>query len=382
MDDKTITFEYALSLLLRNAVGFVISILICAELAILANAYLPKKYKSKAVLNIQSSYFKNPLVSDLISEINDPSEGNAQRQSLLRLSLSEPFLDTLGERYRHFTTGPESEIRSLEREVLLHRIEYFSLSSTSFQISIGASDPYEAYNMTKDVLEQMTYTLIEERYQKLVRAKDAIQAQAQFLDRALKDGQSASQSRYLQDELGKINSSIASLRSKYTESHPELFKLRQEAQSIRARMKRTPAPSGSDDVAEAFVIPNSKAPIQDIYNDILKKLSHLNIVLRMENDRDNVSYLAVIEHPSLPTTPIFPNPTLTLAGGLAAGVVLGILQMVFFEIRRMSFYTPELAAQSMQVPFLGELPSYVGNQGGLMLIEGGRAPKALPMATT
>src|SRR5437870_2874407 len=108
MDDKSISLEYLLSIARRNIVGLVLSLFICVGAAFLASVYLPKTYKSKAVLNIQSSYFKNPLVSDLISEITDPGELNAQRQSLLRLSLSDPFLNSLGEKYHIFSTGEQS----------------------------------------------------------------------------------------------------------------------------------------------------------------------------------------------------------------------------------------------------------------------------------
>ncbi len=379
MEDKTITLEYLIGLLQRHFFGIVVCICICLEGSILAIMYLPKKYKSTAVLNIHSSYFKSPLVSDLISEITDPSELSAQRQSLLRLALDDQFLDGLGEKYGLFKHSSESELQTVERELLLKRIEYFSLSATSFQISIGASDSYQAYNMTKEVLEQMTFTLIEERYQILVKARDAIQTQVEFLNRALKDSQSGNQTQYLQNELDKINGNINSLRQKFTESHPDLLRLREKAKTLKSRMRGRPAVAAleHDDFTGAFAIPSSKQPIQDIYNDLLKKLSHLNIVLQMENDRDNVSYLAVIEQPRLAASPYFPKKRVVLTVGLVVGLVLGLVQAVFYELRKLTRLTPELAARSMQVPFLGELPALPKQDSRLLL--GGAVPrKALP----
>lgn len=380
MNDRPITLEDLIGLFRRNIFGIAISLLVCLELAALAGIYLPKKYKAKAVLNIQSSYFRSPLVAGLITEVTDPGELNSQRRSLLRLALNDQFLDDMGERYNVYQYPRENEQRIAERERLLNRIEYFSVTPTSFQISISGAKPRSVFEMTKEVLDQMTFTLIEERFRTLVKARDAIQSQVQFLSQALTDLNSPIQPQALQGELDRINEQIRQLRSKFTESHPAVFKLRQQAQSLQSSIKNAPPPSldpEKDDMSKTFAMASSKQPVQEIYNDLLKKLSHLNIVLEMERDRESVSYLNIIERPTLPVRPFFPEMRHCLLIGLMAGIAIALLQTVFFELRRSVYLSSDEAADSLDLPLIGQLPP-LGSEGLRMLEGSGRNILSLP----
>jgi capsular polysaccharide biosynthesis protein len=360
MDERTLELSDLIRIIKRYWLDTILITVLCLEAAALVAMYLPKKYKSKAILSIQSSYFRNPLVSDLVTEITDPGELNAQRQGLLRLALNDQFLDSLGEEYGIFETTRDDERRAAEREGLLKRIEYYSLSPSNFQISMTAGEPRVVFEMTRQILDQMKYTLIEERFQRLVKARDAIQTQVQFLSRALSSHNSPGQSEYLQVELDKINSNIAALRTKFTDNHPELAKLRSRASTLQSQISKAPPPPrqefANDDVAAAFVIPSSKQPVQDIFNDLLKKLSHLNIVLEMEKDREDVSYLSIIEQPTIPGSAFSPRVDLTMLFGLVSGLVLSLLAVVYNELRQQQNVTSNAAADFLEIPLLGELP--------------------------
>src|SRR5205085_2136634 len=126
--------------------------------------------------------FHSPLVSDLISEITDLNEQNAQRVSLLRRALTDDFLNDLAHKYKVFDDfDEESQITAAQRENLLKKIEYFSISPTNFQISATSNNPLDSFEMTKAVLKQIMDTLIEERYKTFVKARDGISSQVQFL---------------------------------------------------------------------------------------------------------------------------------------------------------------------------------------------------------
>ena len=378
MKEDIITLNDLLAIFKRYILSTILLIILGASIGVGISFYIPKKFKTKAILNIQSSYFKNPLVSDLIPENTDPGELNTQRASLLRLSLSDEFLDSLGEKYNLFKSVPDSLMRTVERESLLKKIEYFSLSSTTFQISIAGNTPKEVYNMLKDVLDQMTYTLIEERYKLIVRARDAIQNQVEFMSRVNKESTSftSSNTDKLKSELQKIDSNISELKTKYTESHPELFKLKQQAETVRRRIKesalksvKAPSMGDTDDMAKAFLTRNSQAPISDIYNDLLKKLNYLGIVLEMEKDREKVTYLGIIEKPNIPLIPYFPDKKLFGIFGVVGGLVLSIILSLFRELKKVSNITPEKAAEMLGVKFFGNMPE-LGTKENQLLLEG------------
>jgi hypothetical protein len=381
MDERVVELSDVIAVARRNVVGVVLSFLVCLLIAVVAAKELPRKYKSTGVLSIQSSYFRNPLVSDLVSEVTDTTELNSQRQSMLRLALSDDFVDELATRYSIYENAGDPDQRSIERERFLKKIQYFAVTPTSFQISVGGKDPVMAYQMTRDVLAQMTFTLIEERYRKLLHARDAIQSQAKFLSRALRDLGNPYHSEYLGRELERLNENIKSLKGRYTTDHPVLADLLSRARSIRARLRDTQSgedPSPQDDVSKSFLVPGSKQPVQDIFNDLLKKLSHLNIVLEMERDRGGVSYLAVIEQPRIPTRAYFPDLLQFLVYGAAAGVILSIVHVIYSELKRSEMVAPEAASDTLGVPLLGELPALLGTSSELLLDGPRGMARALP----
>ena len=95
--------------------------------------YIPKKYKSKATVTIQSGYFHHPLVSDTVAEIQDTSEMSTHRLAVVRAALTDQFLIDFSESF----VSPHHSIPSLPEPVdldsVLKRIESSSTNSTSFQ---------------------------------------------------------------------------------------------------------------------------------------------------------------------------------------------------------------------------------------------------------
>ncbi|MFM1847452.1 MAG: hypothetical protein RL417_926 [Pseudomonadota bacterium] len=382
MAEKVVTVQDGL-LFLRRHLGRILSPVLIAGLAgWLLSGLITPRYKAKAVLNIQSSYFRNPLVSDLVPEVTDPGELSAQRQSLLRLALDDQFLDELGDTYKVFKYPTGSPERTEERGEFLKTIEYFALNPTTFQISALANSGRDAAHMVERIVAQITRTLVAERYTALMRARDAIAAQVKFLSRALRElsgGGGNLHPDYLEGELERLDEQINNLRKRYTENHPEVFRLKGREAELKGALDRARkrAPRDADEVG-AFVTPSSKAPVQDIYNDLLKKLSHLSIVLSMERDRENLSYLAVLENPAVPLAPFSPKRLFFLLGGLAVGFIFGLMRVARIEYARFTAVTPTLSAEALGVPLLGVLQPLNGSEQ-LMLDAGGmETRRALP----
>jgi uncharacterized protein involved in exopolysaccharide biosynthesis len=372
------TFDLAdgIQVIRRNFFLFSASLVICATAAVLLAIKLPKQFKSKAVMSIQSSYFRNPMVNDLITEVNDPQELQAQRMSLLRLALSNHFIDSLASKYDLYSekAALSEEALTVEREQFLSKIRYYSLSPTTFEIATIAERPEEAQKITAAVLERMKSTLIDERFENLDRTKKAIESHVKNLGDNIQKIATPTGEIAVQSELDHLESTLAGLLMKFTESHPEVQKLRSRQKSLSAHRPKSATKevaSPSDDViARGGIL--AKQPSQEVYNDLLKKLSYLAIVLDMEKDRDNLSYLGVIEQPTLPVQALFPNKRLFLAIGLVIGVLLGAFLSIIAELGRRSVISPNQAANLLDAPLLGELPLLTQN------ILAKTAVKALP----
>lgn len=382
MNNETFDIADGLLILRRNLLIFIASITICATVALLVAFKLPKQFKSKAVLNIQSSYFQNPLIHDLISEVNDPQELQSQRLSLLRLSLNNRFIDSLANKYNLYTDkARESEqALSLERDLFSQKIQYYSLSPTTFEITVIAETPNQAQKMTTAVLDRMKETLIDERVDNLYRTKKAIESHVKSLGENIQKIATPSGEIAVQSELQKVEATLAGLLIKFTESHPEVQKLRARQRTLAAQQPKAPKidqSSPSDEIIAAGGI-LAKQPSQEVYSDLLKKLSYLAIVLDMEKDRDNLSYLGVIEQPTYPAQPAFPNKKLFLALGLVVGALLGAILSVIAELGRRTVLSPTQAADLLDAPLLGELPLLPPS---ISTLSSTKTIKALPEST-
>ena len=355
MTEESLDLRQLLGILSRNWITLLFFPLLGAVIAFTLAYQLPKRYKSTAILNIQASYFQNPLVNDLIAQVNDPSELQAQRMSLLRMAVNEDFLEQLGERYNIFQY-PRGDVRRIgELEAFRGRIEYFSVSPTNFQVSATAGTPEKAQAIEAEVLERMKKTLIDDRYNNLTRTRDAIRAHVGYLADALKAASNPHSAEAIAEELDKIETSLRGLLTKFSESHPDVIELRKQEEALKAEARTAPQLQTGDNAAIP-VEKISKEPNQEVFNDLLKKLNYLTVVIDMEKDQKNVSYIGVLEQPSLPLAPIFPDKKIFSGVGFGIGLVLAVMVVFLVEVRRGSYITPLEAAAMLEAPLLGDLP--------------------------
>ncbi len=378
---ETINISKIFRIVWSNIYYIIIVTLLFALLGLFTAYIIPHKYKSKTTLNIQASYFQHPLVSDLLSDVSDPSELNAQRLALLRLALSTEFLDTLGQKYQLFSHAGSNTQHAIDRELFLKKIEYFSVSPTSFQISVVADTALKSYHMAQDILAQMTNTLIEQRYQSLMRARSAILKQTKLLNSTMSNSGALVQRANLDLQLNKMEGSLAALKSRLADTHPQVQALKSRTAALRAQVSHLPdqASETIDDYTRVFLNPSSRTSTQEIYDDLLKKLSYLNIVLEMEQDRESVSYLTVIEQPTLPFTPFFPNSKEFVLLGALFGMLLTLIRITYNELKRSNELTPHEAAEIFKLEFLGELPPLLEKNRILLLEILPKSVVALPL---
>ena len=342
---------------------------------------LPKWYKSDTILDIQSRYFRNPLVSELVSEVTDPTELKSQRSALIQRALDRDFLNYLGEKFNLFESIAGTKKRRIERKELLKNIEYHSLGATSFRLSTKAKSSEQALSLTEEVLEQVMHVIVSARYGSLLRAQIAIQSQVEFLAQTLQDLGLVREVGQLKRRLSVVSDQIKRLSARFTKEHPELIALKKESREISEQIERGALKStifDQDIQARAFTHSQSEAPIQDIYHELLKKLSHLEIVLRMEESRDDggVMYLSILKEPSEPTEPFSPDLIRLIFLGVLGGSGLAILQGLYFERKRGLEVCTEKFLEDFGVAKLGQLSALPSTQR-LALISGSN-PRALP----
>jgi polysaccharide chain length determinant protein (PEP-CTERM system associated) len=216
----------------------------------------------------------------------------------------------------------------------------------------------------------------------------------------------------LQKQLAVLQEQLASLRSRYTDEHPDVVKIRTEIAQLQAKIEQEPAPGLApavseslndglvtespqiqqlrsqlnqaemtirDDVTEQSRIRQEIGKVQsrlqmspaiqqqyksltrdyqtalNIYNDLLKKQSDSEMATDLERSQEGETF-RVLDPPSLPQKPTFPNKQLFAFGGFIGGLGLGLGIVLFLELQDTTLRTDRDVEALLKLPTLAMIP--------------------------
>jgi polysaccharide chain length determinant protein (PEP-CTERM system associated) len=211
-----------------------------------------------------------------------------------------------------------------------------------------------------------------------------------------------------QQQLNELQSQLMTARAKYTDKHPDVIKLEDEIADLQKKMQ-APAPvqtkaAGPDVGADSIQVQQFRAQLNqadtaitekkkeqadlqqqikgiqgriqltpmvqeqfsaltrdhqtalDFYNNLLKKRDDAQMATDLERRQEGENF-RVLDAPSLPETPSFPNRRLFVLGGLAAGLALGAGLVRLAEMRDKSLRQPRDVEMLLGVPTLAVISS-------------------------
>lgn len=213
----------------------------------------------------------------------------------------------------------------------------------------------------------------------------------------------------VQKQLMDMQNELAALRTKYTDDHPDVIRLKQniadlkqkavasgtqsatgngstgsaietpEIQQLRAQVHQYDATIKektaqqrelqrqinlyqsrmqlSPNVEEQYkVLTRDHQSAQDFYNDLLKKRSESAMVSDMNHDADSPDF-RILDSANLPESPSFPIRLYFALGGLAAGLLLAVTIIALREVQDKALRTEEDVEFFLQLPTLANIPS-------------------------
>jgi uncharacterized protein involved in exopolysaccharide biosynthesis len=228
---------------------------------------------------------------------------------------------------------------------------------------------------------------------------------------AWKSTQSSTNPQTLQKQLSDLQAQLIDLQARYTDDHPDVIKTRADIAEVKKKLAEinkasedAPDASGvkasgmepvdvrnlrvqihhdDDAIAEATrerkrlqalmgqyqqhltLSPGVEETYSQLksdyesadknYNDILGKKSNADLTANMTNQAQG-ERMSEVQPANLPESPSFPNPWLFVGGGLAAGLVLGIVIALWLELRDTSIRTEADAEAILQLPMLVSVP--------------------------
>jgi uncharacterized protein involved in exopolysaccharide biosynthesis len=226
---------------------------------------------------------------------------------------------------------------------------------------------------------------------------------------AWKSSLSSTNPQTLEQQLTQLQAQLLQLQARYTDDYPDVIKTKADIAEVEKKLKEVNAAASSTDSSEKAsaseppeirqlrlqihqyqgVIDQATADqkrlqsqinvyqsrtamspgieeqyklltrdndnAQAFYKDLLAKKSSAEVGSSMENQQEG-EQMNIIASASLPESPSFPNRPLLAAGGLAAGLGLGLLLAIFLEFSDKSIRTEKDAAAVMDLPLLISVP--------------------------
>jgi hypothetical protein len=374
MSDEVVSVKDIFLILRRHWKAILLTILACEGIAQVMLKAAPRKYKAQALLNLQATYFEVPTVTDSIVGSRDYTEMQAQKTALMRLAINDTFLEAEGEKLGLVHGEPGSPQRIAEREGIRGAIDFFSSTTTTFQITAIGRTADISYALASDALDQIVSTLVNERQKNITSYRDSLRRQLEALGVVANTGESeatASNPQMLREELSRLEKALESQEARFNENHPSVIATKQKIQAVRQKLEATKGQTDTRPTMDAplTIDTNKKGKRTEFGEELLRKINYLDVALEIERNKTNLPYLDILERPIRPTFFFFPKPSAFTLGGILAGILMAAIVVTFLELKRATAITPLSAAKQLGVPLLGSLPA---------MLETGRGPPERP----
>jgi len=263
-------------------------------------------------------------------------------------------------------------------------------------------------------LEANTQALSREQQDKAFNESLLSQQEANW-----KAAQTGHNPEALEVQLSALEDQLTALQARYTPQHPDVIKLQNSIEELKKRIAAAPKTTNAaekDTQADAIEPPQiqqlrarlhqddlnmadltkRQAQIQeqirllqgrvqaspaveqqfkeltrsyqsalDFYNDLLKKRDQSAMASDLENQQESEQF-RVLDPPSLPSQPSFPNKLYFAGGGLGAGLALGLGILYLLALSDQSLYTERDVELALKLPVLALIPVLEATPGRSM----------------
>ena len=229
---------------------------------------------------------------------------------------------------------------------------------------------------------------------------------------AWKSAQSSSNPQTLQQQLSQLQAQLLDLQARYTSDHPDVIKTKADIAEVQKKLKEVNAAAATTSTADSSEKASAAEPpeirqlrlqihqyqsviaqatldqkrlqsqigvyqsrtsmspnveeqyklltrdddnAQAFYKDLLAKKSSAALGTSMESQQEG-EQMHILATASLPDSPSFPNRPLFAAGGLGAGLALGLVIAIFLEFSDKLIRTEKDAAAILDLPLLISVP--------------------------
>jgi uncharacterized protein involved in exopolysaccharide biosynthesis len=238
---------------------------------------------------------------------------------------------------------------------------------------------------------------------------------------AWKSSQSSTNPQTLEQQLNQLQGQLLQLQARYTDDHPDVIKTKADIAEVQKKLKEVNAAAAATNASDGSDKANAAEPpeirqlrlqihqyqavieqstldqkrlqtqigvyqartnmspgveeqyklltrdndnAQAFYKDLLAKKSSAGLGSDMENQQQG-EQMNILAAAGMPDSPSFPNRPIFAAGGLGAGLALGLVIAIFLEFSDKSIRTEKDAASIMDLPLLISVPWLGDDEGAI-----------------
>ncbi|AZZ36209.1 hypothetical protein CIK05_05180 [Bdellovibrio sp. qaytius] len=348
---------FSANLLKKYMIQIVAIIGVFVGVALVAAFTIKPRYKVASVVSISPSYFQNSLMREFLSEVYDPNELRSQRMSIMTAALDKDFLDQIA-RLDGIDISKETSTEAAERRmVTLSSIEIIPTQASDFQISVISHNRDKAMQLNQKVIENIIVVLKEKRMGMLTNLRSAVAAQIETMSPNIEVP--ASHEAQLA-RMANLEAQVADLKERFSNQHPQVVALEKQLATYKKLSSKsaatTPGSAGSVESVSNYNIKDGStksANYNTVYDDLIRKLRYLNIVITAEST-PQPSYFSVVRSPEYPLGAIWPKKTLFLIWSLLLGILTSLIFVAVAEVAAQKLVAAKKAKANRKLDFIEE----------------------------
>ena len=271
-----------------------------------------------------------------------------------------------------------ARIKGIQAQVEAEQVEMTNIIA----ITTTSNDPKEAMILANTIAGVYVDSHFENKKKEASNVKEFVKAQLDNYLKELQDSEIALQKfrqenplvadsninsvliqsdpllTSLKGEIVKTELELISLRSKYTDEHPEVIALNQRLEKAKDDLSKTlnqlidSQKELSTKEIQLVQLKRNVASSNDIYTMFKKKYEEARI-LEAEKAQD----VTIIEPASIPSSPIKPNINFNIIMGIFSGLIIGLIIAFVTESLDITIGRIDEIEESFKVPVLGIIPS-------------------------
>ena len=271
-----------------------------------------------------------------------------------------------------------ARIKGIQAQVEAEQVEMTNIIA----ITTTSNDPKEAMILANTVAAVYVDSHFENKKKEASNVKEFVKAQLDNYLKELQDSEIALQKfrqenplvadsdinsvliqsdpliTSLKGEIVKTELELISLRSKYTDEHPEVIALNQRSEKAKDDLSKTlnqlidSRKELSTKELQLIQLKRNVASSNDIYTMFKKKYEEARI-LEAEKAQD----VTIIEPASIPSSPIKPDINFNIMIGIFSGLLIGLIIAFVTESLDITIGRIDEIEESFKVPVLGIIPS-------------------------